>query len=55
MDDEIRLRGIEDFLSRSANKMAVDVIRVDIPGNYPSGLVFVVLLLLIIINFLANN
>ena len=54
MDDEIRLQGIEDFLVRSANKMAVDVIRVDIPGNYPHALVFALLVLLIIIHYLAS-
>jgi hypothetical protein len=54
MDDQIRLHGIEDFLVRSANKMAVDVIRVEIPGNYPHSLVFALLGLLIVIHYLAS-
>jgi hypothetical protein len=45
---------MEDFLVRNAAKAAVDVIKIDIPGNYPHALVFALLLLMIVFHYLAK-
>jgi hypothetical protein len=35
MDDGARWEGVERYLVREGHKRPVDVIKVDIPGNYP--------------------
>ncbi len=54
MDDQLRWRRIEDFLAANAAAAPSDVIKIDIPGNYPHALVFALLLLMIAFHYLAN-
>lgn len=54
MDDQQRWEKIEDFLVRMAAAAPSDIIKIDIPGNYPHALVFALLLLMIAFHYLAN-
>jgi hypothetical protein len=51
MDDQQRWLRIEDYLVRNAHKPAVELIKFDIPGNYPHALVFALLLLMIVFHY----
>jgi hypothetical protein len=54
MDDQLRWERIEDFLAANAAAAPSDIIKIDIPGNYPHALVFALLLLMIAFHYLAN-
>ena len=43
MDDEVRWRGIEEYLMKNIGKPATEVIKIKIPGNYPHELLFIIL------------
>lgn len=51
MDDQQRWLRIEDYLVRNADKPAVELIKIEIPGNYPNALVFALLLLMIVFHY----
>jgi hypothetical protein len=54
MDDKLRWIEIEDFLIKNASRSAVEIIKIDIPGNYPHALVFALLLLMIVFHYMAK-
>jgi hypothetical protein len=54
MDDQQRWLRIEDYLVRNAHKPAVELIKIDIPGNYPHALVFALLLLMIVFHYFSK-
>lgn len=54
MDDVVRWRAIEEYLGRNAAKSVMEVIRVDIPGNYPHELLFILLFLLVILYYFTQ-
>lgn len=54
MDDEIRWNAVEDYLLREGGKPAIEIIKVDIPGNYPHEFMFILLFLLLILYYLFH-
>lgn len=54
MNDQQRWERIEDFLVKNASRAAVEIIKIDIPGNYPHALVFALLLLMIVFHYMAK-
>lgn len=54
MDDQARWQGIEDYILKNINKSAADIIKVDIPGNYPHELLFILLFLLLILYYFTQ-
>lgn len=51
MDDQQRWLRIEDYLVRNADKPAVELIKIEIPGNYSNAVVFTLLLLMIVFHY----
>jgi hypothetical protein len=51
MDDQQRWLRIEDYLVRNADKPAVELIKIDIPGNYSNPLVFALFFLMIVYHY----
>lgn len=54
MDDQTRWERIEDYLVKNASRAAVEIIKIDIPGNYPHALVFALLLLMVVFHLLPK-
>lgn len=54
MDDQYRWEKIEDFLVQNASRAAVEVIKIEIPGDYPLALVIALLLLMIVFHYMAK-
>lgn len=54
MDDELRWVEIEDFLVKNASRSPVEIIKIDITGNYPHALVFALLITLIVFHYMAK-
>lgn len=54
MDDQQRWVEIEDFLIKNASRSPVEVIKIEIPGNYPHALVFALLITLIVFHYMAK-
>ena len=52
MDDQQRWVRIEHYLLRNADKPAVELIKINIPGNYSTPLVFAFFLLMILYHYL---
>ena len=51
MDDQQRWLRIEDYLVRNADKPAVELIKIDIPGNYSNPLEFALFFLMIVYHY----
>lgn len=54
MDDQERWKYIEEYLLKNGGKAPVDTIKVDIPGNYPHELLFILLFLLLILYYFTQ-